>query len=63
MLTCTQSDAPGYKNDRVDKAFITEHVADLNQHFYVCGPPGFMDAVNGALQELGVEPDALVFEQ
>ena len=63
VLTCTQAESPGCAMRKVDKKFLTEHITDFNQHFYVCGPPGFMEAVNGALQELGVEPDALVFEQ
>ncbi|MCG6869538.1 MAG: flavodoxin reductase [Gammaproteobacteria bacterium] len=63
VLTCTESQAPGYKQLRIDKEFLTAHIKDLDQQFYVCGPPGFMEVVNGALQELGVEPDALVFEQ
>lgn len=63
VLLCTRTEAPGCVQRKVDKAFFTEHIKDFNQHFYVCGPPGFMNAVNGALKELGVEPDALVFEQ
>jgi len=63
VLTCTQSAAPGYAQRRIDKEFLTEHVSDFNQQFYLCGPPGFMDAVTAALRELGVEADSLVFEQ
>jgi ferredoxin-NADP reductase len=63
VLTCTKSDTPGYANRRIDKGFITEHIEDFDQHFYVCGPPGFMEAVTGALQALGAEADTLVFEK
>ena len=63
VLTCTQSAAPGYAQRRIDKEFLTEHVSDFNQQFYLCGPPGFMDAVTAALRDLGVEADSLVFEQ
>jgi ferredoxin-NADP reductase len=63
VLTCTQAESPGCAMRKVDKKFLTEHITDFSQHFYVCGPPGFMEAVNGALQELGVEPATLVFEQ
>jgi cytochrome-b5 reductase len=63
ILTCTESDAPGYAQQRIDKAFLAEHVDDFDQHFYVCGPPGFMDAVNGALEDLGADPQSLVFER
>jgi cytochrome-b5 reductase len=63
ILTCTEESAPGYERRRIDRAFLEEKIADFDQHFYVCGPPGFMDAVNGALAELGVQAERLVFER
>jgi cytochrome-b5 reductase len=42
---------------------LEEKIDDFNQPFYVCGPPGFMDAVNSALEELGADPQNLVFER
>ncbi|HMM47655.1 MAG TPA: FAD-binding oxidoreductase [Thiobacillaceae bacterium] len=63
ILTCTGEDVPGYRNGRVDRAFIEELVQDFTQHFYLCGPPPFMEAVNGALTDLGAHAEALVFER
>ena len=63
ILTCTGEAAPGYRNRRVDRAFLEETVQDFGQHFYVCGPPPFMDAVNGALTGLGARAESLVFER
>jgi cytochrome-b5 reductase len=63
ILTCTGGEAPGYENRRVDRAFLEEKIDDFGQHFYVCGPPPFMDAVNGALAALGASPESLVFER
>jgi cytochrome-b5 reductase len=63
ILTCTAEASPGYENRRVDKVFIAENIRDFGQNFYVCGPPGMMESVNGALQELGANPQNLVFEQ
>lgn len=62
ILTCTRSDTHGYSRRRIDKDFIAERITGLDRHFYVCGPPGFMEAVKGALEELGVEPDTVIFE-
>jgi cytochrome-b5 reductase len=63
MLTCTRSQAPGCEGRRVDRDYLAERIQDFDRHFYVCGPPGFVEAVNEALQSLGASPDGLVFEQ
>jgi cytochrome-b5 reductase len=63
LLTCTRSEAPGCDRRRVDGDYLAEQVQDFDQHFYVCGPPGFVEAVNAALQSLGADPDGLVFER
>ncbi|MDZ7593274.1 MAG: FAD-binding oxidoreductase [Thiobacillus sp.] len=63
ILACTGADAPGYAHRRVDRAFLEETIDDFKQRFYVCGPPPFMDAVNGALTDLGASPENVVFER
>jgi len=63
MLTCTGTTAPGYEHRRVDRAFLEEKITDFTQRFYVCGPPPFMEAVNGALSDLGARAESLVFER
>lgn len=63
LLICTGTDAPGYEHRRVDRAFLEEKIKDFDQRFYVCGPPTFMEAVNGALTEIGARTESLVFER
>lgn len=63
VLTCTDESKPGYLDRLIDKEFLTSVIDDFNQRFYVCGPPGFMDAVTEALKALGADPESLVFEQ
>lgn len=63
ILTCTGADAPGYAHRRVDRAYLEEVIDDFKQRFYVCGPPLFMDAVNGALTDLGASSENVVFER
>jgi ferredoxin-NADP reductase len=63
VLTCTGADAPGYEHRRVDRAFLEEKISDLEQQFYVCGPPPFMEAVNRDLADLGASSESLVFER
>ncbi|GJL75786.1 MAG TPA: flavodoxin reductase [Nitrosomonas sp.] len=63
ILTCTENSAPGYDNSLVDKTFLKEKINNFDQHFYLCGPSGFMESITDALKSLGAQPDALVFEQ
>ncbi|MDN3668397.1 FAD-binding oxidoreductase [Echinicola jeungdonensis] len=53
-----------YDKGLIDKGYLKSKIHHFNdQHFYVCGPNGFMKAVMGNLKELGASPDALVFEK
>jgi cytochrome-b5 reductase len=63
LLLCTAAAAPGCEHRRVDRAYLQEKISDFDQRFYVCGPPPFMEAVNGALTGLGARAESLVFER
>ena len=60
---CTRATDCNCQGVRIDKAFLRRHVEDFGQHFYVCGPPPFVQSVNEALFELGAKPQAVVFEK
>ncbi len=62
-LTCTEQGAPGYLEQKFDEQFLAEKIDNYDQPFYVCGPPGFMDAITGALKSLGANPESLIFEE
>ncbi|TWG92399.1 hypothetical protein L598_000500000650 [Mesorhizobium sp. J18] len=59
------TDEPGssLSGGRIDRDFLRRGVSDFGQNFYVCGPDRMVEDVNAALEELGAEPDALVFEK
>ncbi|SER68269.1 cytochrome-b5 reductase [Nitrosomonas sp. Nm51] len=63
LLTCTENSAPGYDNSMIDKDYLKEHINNFDQHFYLCGPGGFMESITDALKTLGAKPNALVFEE
>lgn len=37
----------------IDEAFLRQYIRDVKQPFYVCGPPGFTDSVQGILKGMG----------
>ncbi|MBO9635888.1 MAG: flavodoxin reductase [Chitinophagaceae bacterium] len=59
----TKTDTPGYPHGYINKAFLDMNITDLSKHFYVCGPDKMISDVNGALEQMGVQPDAVVFEK
>ncbi|MGA7179569.1 MAG: flavodoxin reductase [Thiobacillaceae bacterium] len=63
ILISTSAAAPGYEHRRIDRAFLEEKIRNFDQRFYVCGPPPFMEAVNGALTEIGARAESLIFER
>lgn len=63
ILTLTRQGAPGYDRRLIDRDYLGENIQDFNQHFYVCGPPPFVEDIKTALAELGAPSDAVVFEK
>jgi ferredoxin-NADP reductase len=60
--TLTDEDHKDYDNRRIDKDFLKEKITDFKQHFYVCGPPSFVEDISGSLKQLGSNPDSIVLE-
>ena len=52
-----------YHNDFLNEAFFDKQNLDINKHFYVCGPPKMIEAVNEILQKKGAKTDNVVFEK
>jgi ferredoxin-NADP reductase len=59
----TDESIPGIYNSWINKDFLKETIQDFNQHFYICGPEKFTEAIQTALVELGAKADAVVFEK
>jgi ferredoxin-NADP reductase len=62
ILTLTRENKQGYENKKIDLEFLKEHIDinNLNQNFYVCGPPSFTQAIQSALQTLGAKTESVV---
>jgi len=52
-----------YHHGYIDEAFLKNYVEDFHQHFYLCGPPRMLEALQEILAKLGACPDAVVFEK
>jgi ferredoxin-NADP reductase len=59
----TDESVPGIHNKRIDKDYLKETIKDFNQHFYVCGPEKFTEAITDALVSLGAKVDEVVLEK
>lgn len=51
-----------YANGRITEEFIKKNTPGLKGHFYLCGPPPMMDAVEAQLAHLKVSGDLIVKE-
>ncbi len=59
---CSREGGEHCPSRRIDRAYLEETIDDYSQHFYLCGPPPFVSALNEMLVDLGATPEALVFE-
>lgn len=62
ILTLTEQKNQDYKYGLISKEFLKENIKDFNQHFYICGPPGFVKGIKEALISLGAKKEILVIE-
>jgi glycine betaine catabolism B len=53
----------GLEQGKIDMDYLRTHITDFSQHFYVCGPDKMTADINQALEQLGAEPDLVVFEK
>lgn len=63
VFTVTDQPDASVLTRRIDKDLLTEQISDLSQHFYLCGPPEFVDDVRSALKEMSVDEDKIITEE
>ena len=59
----TRENNIGFLGKRIDRDFLTEHVADFSQYFYLCGPEKFVTDIQTLLFDLGAVPESLIIEK
>lgn len=59
----SQEKVPGAIYGRVNKPFLEKHLTNLEENFYVCGPPKMVTDIQKALQEMGVDASRIVAEE
>ncbi len=62
-ITDEPTDDHIFLDGHIDKEFLDSQIDDIEQEFYVCGPGPFNDAMMKYLEELGADPEALIFEE
>jgi ferredoxin-NADP reductase len=63
VFTVTDDSGADVAEQKVDKAFLNQHIDDFGQTFYICGPEGFVDDVRDALKALGADADKIITEE
>ena len=53
----------GYAHGQINLDFLNANILIINQHFYVCGPPPMMDAIEKELKHLKVDAKNIVKEE
>jgi ferredoxin-NADP reductase len=53
----------GYAHGYITKDFLKDNIGDINQYFYLCGPPSMMDAIEKQLEHLEVDTEHIVKEK
>jgi ferredoxin-NADP reductase len=59
----TRENVAGFHHGRMDRSFLQSTISNFKQHFYICGPEQFVEAIREILIDLGAAVDAVVIEK
>ncbi|UWR22654.1 FAD-binding oxidoreductase [Sulfitobacter sp. S190] len=62
-FTVTDQDDASVETAKIDKAYLSQHIGDFDQTFYLCGPQEFVDDVRDGLKTLGAKDDKIITEE
>lgn len=63
VYVLSDEEKDGFEHGFVDKDLLKRHIDDFSQQIYLCGPKPMQKALKSDLNDLGADPDALVFEK
>lgn len=58
----SREEKEGYDCGRIDQDYLRKHIINLNQYFYVCGPPAMVHDITRALDVLGADSEKVITE-
>lgn len=63
VFTVTNESSKVHYNGFINEQFLKEHINDFSKHFYLCGPPKMIEAIQQILIRFGASPESVVFEK
>ena len=63
ILTLTEEKRKDYLNKKINKRFIEGNIKNLEQYFYICGPPAFVNDIKKILLKSGVKEELIIIEK
>ena len=63
VFVVTDEPSPRHYYGFINEQFLKERINDFSRHFYLCGPPKMVEAMQRLLTKMGASPDSVVFEK
>ena len=63
VFVVTDEPSPKHYHGFINEEFLKENVDDFSKHFYLCGPPKMVEAMQLQLSKLAASPESVVFEK
>ncbi|GGE37520.1 flavodoxin reductase [Psychroflexus planctonicus] len=59
----SEEDTDEYAHGHIDKDFLKNHILNLQQKFYICGPEPMIESVVKNLKDIGVDDENIIVEE
>ncbi len=63
IWTVTDDPASSLLHEKINEAFLKQHVGSFEQNFYICGPDNMVRQLRGTLKELGANVENVTWER